>query len=579
MHIFAILGKTYFMMNFKDKLKDLFVYKPNMPYDFVLSENNASSDNNPPANFLPDRDVFATLDENYDYLKVQFNSLINSDVILRPFTISIAGKNYSALFVGIDGMISSSLVNNFLLRPLMESNSSQSKTQCTKNGVQFRKVKKVNIEDYIFDKLLPQNTVKKFTKFSEIAKSVSSGDCALFVDTLRIAFVIDVKGFESRGITTPKNEIVVRGSQEAFVEKLRTNTSILRRLINSSELIIENASVGTISKTNVAVCYMKNIANSSLVSEVKYRLNNIDVDYVASSGNVEQFIQDNTRIAFPQMISTERPDKAVNHILEGRVAIIVNGSPYCLIAPGVLIDFLSSPEDLNLKHQYSNLLKVLRIIASFITLLLPGVYVAIMTYHTELVPTALLFTIASSRNSVPFPVVFELVLLEIAFELIREAGLRIPTPIGPTIGIIGALILGDAAVTANLVSPVVIVLVAITGICSFAIPDYSLNFTFRIYKFAYIFLGYFAGLFGIALGLFIQVVILSNLRSFGAPYLAPYAPMTNLKSSVSYFVHPIWRRETRSDFLNTKRPKEQAAISMKWHFWKKNFEDERNKND
>ena len=334
-------------------------------------------------------------------------------------------------------------------------------------------------------------------------------------------------------------------------------------------MIIENASVGAVSKTNIAVCYMKNIANSSLVAEVKYRLNNIDVDYVASSGNVEQLIQDNTRIAFPQMISTERPDKAVNHILEGRVAIIVNGSPYCLIAPGVFIDYLSSPEDLNLKHQYSNLLKILRIIAAFITLLLPGIYIAVLTYHTELVPTALLFTIASSRNSVPFPAIFELLLMELSFELIREAGLRIPTPIGPTIGIIGALVLGDAAVSANLVSPVLIVLVALTGICSFAIPDFSLNFTFRIYKFAYIFLGYFAGLFGIALGLFIQVAILCNLRSFGAPYLAPYAPMTNLKSSISYFVHPIWRRETRSDFLNTKRPKEQPHISMKWHMFGK----------
>jgi len=566
------------MMNFKNRLKSLFVYRPDVPYDFVLAENPANlSNDNPPSDFIADKDVASSLMENFDYLKVLYNSLINSDVILRPFTINISGKSYDALFVGIDGMISSSLVNNFLLRPLMENTTSPQKVHRTNNDIEFRKIKKINVEDYIFNKLLPQNTVKKFSKFSEITKYVNSGDCALFVDTLNIAFVIDVKGFESRTITTPKNEIVVRGSQEAFVEKLRTNTSILRRLINSSELIIENANVGTVSKTNVAICYMKNIANSNLVSEVKYRLNNIDVDYVASSGNVEQLIQDNTSVAFPQMISTERPDKAVNHILEGRVAIIVNGSPYCLIAPGVLIDFLSSPEDLNLKHQYSNLLKVLRIIASFITLLLPGVYVAVLTYHTELVPTALLFTIASSRNSVPFPIVFELVIMEIAFELIREAGLRIPTPIGPTIGIIGALILGDAAVSANLVSPVVIVLVAITGICSFAIPDYSLNFTFRIYKFAYIFLGYLAGLFGIAIGVFIQVIILYNLRSFGAPYLAPYAPMTNLKSSISYFIHPIWKRETRSDFLNTKRPKEQAPISMKWHFWKKNFENNERK--
>ena len=572
-HIFAILGKTYFMMNVKEKFKELFLYKPESSYDFVLSENNASTnDNNIPTNFLPDSDIFSSLDKNYDYLRVQYNSLINSDIILRPFVIKIYGKSYNALFVGIDGMISSELVNNFLLRPLMETNSSKaSKEMHTKNGVQFKKVKKVNIEDYIFDKLIPQNTVTKMSKFFDVTQAVNGGNCALFVDTLNIAFVIDVKGFEGRSIDNPKNEIVVRGSQEAFVEKIRTNTSILRRLINSSELIIENSSVGAVSKTSVAVCYMKNIANSSLVAEVKYRLNNIDVDYVVSSGNVEQLIQDNSKIAFPQMISTERPDKAVNHLLEGRVVIIVNGSPYVLIVPGVFIDFLSSPEDLNLKHQYSNLLKVIRFIATFLTLFLPGIYLAIMTFHTELVPTTLLFTIASSRNSVPFPIIFELLLMEISFELIREAGLRIPTPIGPTIGIIGALVLGDAAVSANLVSPVLIIIVALTGICSFAIPDFSLNFTFRIYKFLYIFLGYIAGLLGIAIGLFVQITLLCNLRSFGASYLAPYAPMTNLKSSVSYFIHPIWRRETRSDFLNTKRPKEQPHISMKWQLTKNKF--------
>lgn len=568
------------MSNFKEKLKELFIYEPTVPYNFVLSENNASTnDTDIPSSFLPDREIYSSLDKNLDYLKVQYNSLINSDIIFRPFVISIEGKAYNALFLGIDGMISSDLVNNFLLRPLMESNSKTKQDTHTKNGIQFKKIKKVIVEDYIFDKLLPQNTVKKVSKFSEVSEGVNAGDCALFVDTLNIAFVIDVKGFEIRSISSPKNEIVVRGSQEAFVENLRTNTSILRRLINTPELIIENTSIGKVSKTKVAICYMKNVANSSLVSEVKYRLNNIDVDFILSSGNVEQLIQDNSKIAFPQMIATERPDKAASHLLEGRVAIIVNGSPYSLIVPGVFIDFLSSPEDLNLKHQYSNLLKVIRFIATFITLLLPGIYVAIMNYHTELIPTTLLFTIAASRNAVPFPVIFEILLMEISFELIREAGLRIPAPIGPTIGIIGALVLGEAAVSANLVSPVLIIIVALTGICSFAIPDFSLNFTFRIYKFLYIFLGYFAGFLGIAAGLFAQVAILCNLSSFGVFYFAPYAPMTNLKSSISYFLHPIWKRENRSDFLNTKRPKEQPHISMKWNSWKTNIDKRNDKKD
>lgn len=259
-------------------LKSCFSYTPNVKYNFVLDENNANSKDVD----LPDHDVFESLDKNYEYIKVQYNSLINSDIIIRPFTLNILGKKYSALFVGIDGMIDSELVNNFLLRPLMETNSSFKPAQ-TKSGVEYKKIKKISIEDYIFDKLLPQSSVQKVSKFSEVASAINSGNCALFIDTVNIAFSIDVKGFAARGIDAPKNEIVVRGSQEAFVEKLRTNTSILRRLINTPDLIIESTTVGKASKTQVAVCYMKNIANSSLISEVKYRLANLDVDYVISS--------------------------------------------------------------------------------------------------------------------------------------------------------------------------------------------------------------------------------------------------------------------------------------------------------
>ena len=303
----------------------------------------------------------------------------------------------------------------------------------TKNNIKIEKIKKFNLEDYIYNSLIPQNSITKVSSFSDVFSSVNIGDCALFIDSLPVAFTIDVKGFESRSISEPKNEVVVRGSQESFVEKLRTNTSMIRRLISNENLIIEDASVGKISKTKIAICYMKNIANNDLVAEVKYRVNNLDIDNIISSGQLEQLIQDNSNYLFPQIIATERPDKTANHLLEGRVSIIVDGSPYALIMPAVFIDFLSSPEDVNLKFHYSNLLKVVRIIAFFITLFLPGVYVAITNYHNELIPTELLFTIDASRSTVPFPIIFEVLLMETSFELIREAGLRVPNPIGPTI--------------------------------------------------------------------------------------------------------------------------------------------------
>lgn len=435
------------MVNIKKIFNTIFFYKePQGSYEFSLSENSNEGKSkeileNPLTNV--DEAIYKDLSSNINYIKVKYNSLINSDIVLREFKLSLKGKEYNALLLFIDGMIDSESINNFILRPLMnKSNNTINKSSpIVTNNVTIRKVKKLNLEDYIYNKLIPQNTMKKVTKFSDAFSNVNIGDCALFIDTLPVAFTIDVKGFESRSISEPKNEIVVRGSQESFVEKLRTNTSMLRRLISNQNLIIENSSVGNVSKTKVAICYINGIANADLIAEVKYRINNLKVDNIISSGQLEQLIQDDSSFLFPQMIASERPDKAANHLLEGRVVVIVDGSPYSLIMPGVFIDFLSSPEDVNLKHQYSNLLKIVRIFAFIITLFLPGFYVAITNYHTELIPTELLFTIAASRSTVPFPIIFEVLLMEISFELIREAGLRVPTPIGPTIGIVGALIL------------------------------------------------------------------------------------------------------------------------------------------
>lgn len=259
------------------------------------------------------------------------------------------------------------------------------------------------------------------------------GNCVLFVETLDIAFDIDVKGFKQRSVDTPNNEIVIKGPHEAFVENLRTNTSLIRRIVNNENLIIENLQVGKITKTNCAVCYLKNIANDDLVNEVKYRLNNLEIDSLLSAGELEQLIVDSNTLGVPQVVSTERPDKATKYLLNGRVIIIVNGTPYALIVPAILIDFLVSPEDTNLKFNFANFLRALRILATFITLLLPGLYVALTSFHQEILPTSLLFSILASRENVPFPIILEILLMEISFELIREAGLRVPSPIGPTI--------------------------------------------------------------------------------------------------------------------------------------------------
>lgn len=386
------------------------------------------------------------------------------------------------------------------------------------------------------------------------------------MDTLSIAFDIEVKGFQQRSIDKPLNETVIKGPHEAFVENIRTNTSLIRRIINNENLIIENIEVGKITKTKCAVCYMDNITNSDLINEVKYRLNNLEVDSVLSAGELEQLIVDSNNLGIPQVLSTERPDKATKYLLNGRVIIIINGSPYALIMPAVLIDFLTSPEDSNLKVNFGNFLRGLRVLACFITLLLPGLYIAVTSFHQEILPTSLLYSILASRASVPFPIIAEILLMEFSFELIREAGLRVPSAIGSTIGIVGALVLGQAAVSAGIVSPILIIIVAITGIASFAIPDFSFGFHLRYFRFLFILLGYMAGFLGIAIGLFVYISLLCSLQSFGVSYTTPFASTVNSKGN-SYLLPPIWKREYRAPYVAPKKEEEQEKISMKWKFF------------
>lgn len=560
---------------FQNLYNKLFKYTPPQKYNFLLnSENSMQSENTPasPAKNLEPQNLSKNLKENMNFVKSKYNSLINSDVVIRNFTLTARNKEYDATLIYIDGMVDSKTINISVLQPLMLRNKANTYTgdekeilsEFNNNDVVIRKVKKFNLENYIYNHLIPQNDVKQTSKFEDAFSSINMGNCILFVDTLDKCFDLDVKGFKQRSVASPENEIIIRGAQEAFVENIRTNTSMLRRIVNNENLVIENCTVGNISKTKIAICYLKDIANNDLVAEAKYRINNLDIDYLISSGQLEQLIQDDGNSLYPQMIATERPDKSTIHLLEGRVVVLVNGSPYALILPAVLSDFLSSPEDTNFKFQYSNMLKIIRLFAIFLATFLPGLYVAITAYHHELLPTELLFTIEAARETVPFPTILEILLMEVSFELIREAGLRVPSPIGSTIGIVGGLILGEAAVSANLVSPILIIIVAVTAICSFAIPDFSLNFTVRICRFVYIILGYLGGFLGIGTGIFIQIILLCNLKTFGCPYITPYILNNNKRTVISYFIPPIWKRENRSNLFGTKKKYSQNKISMIW---------------
>ena len=547
------------------KFLNFFKYTPRKPYEFTLPMNY----NNIPEETVKDNFIFPTLSVNLDFLKTKYNTLINNDIIIKEFTLSIKNTDYSACLLFIDGMVDNDSINNFILQPIFLKNSILMHPQNHTNiavskGISVKKTNKFNLENFIFNSLLPQNSIKKAKKFEDVISMVNSGFCALFVDTLSIAFCLETRDIKGRTVSEAKNESIIKGSQEAFIENIRTNTSMIRKIINNENLIIEETNIGKISQTKVAICYMKNITNDDLVAEVKYRVNNLDIDFLTSSGQLEQLIQDNKLTPFPQLISTERPDKVANLLFEGKVAIIINGSPFVLVVPAIFIDFLTSPEDRNLNSHFANFFRLIRIIALFFAIFLPGIYVAITNFHQEIIPSELLFAIGSSQEAIPFPVIFEILLMEISFELIREAGLRVASSFSTTVGIIGALILGEAAVSANIVSPILIIIVAFTGICSFAIPDFSLEFSMRIFRFMYIILGYLAGFLGIAFGFYIQFLYLNSLNSFGVSYFTPFLPIANFFQNDNIFVKPLWKRDRRDSYLNTKRPIKENTLSMKW---------------
>ena len=533
-------------MNFKDFFNNLTKYNKN--YNFTIINDKFD---NPPTPPPKEPNVFPNINENLDFLKSKYNTLISPDVKIREFNMFVLNKNYKCFIIYIDGLVDSISINNFILEPLMSEKHRYSKTF---GGT---------LSEYIDNCLLTQNSVKKVQEFKDVFSGINMGDCLLFIDTLNVAFGIDVKKFQQRSISVPENESVIKGPQQGYVENLRTNTSLLRRIINNENLVIENIEVGKVSQTRCGVCYMQNIANGDLVSEVKYRLQNLDVDSLISTGELEQLIEDDEGFGIPQVLSTERPDKCAKYLLQGRVVVLVNGNPYAIIMPATIEDFLFSPEDTNLRPLFANFLRSIRVLAALITLLLPGIYMAITSFHQELLPTELLFSILSARENVPFPIILELLLMEISFELIREASLRVPSLIGSSIGIVGALILGDAAVNAGIVSPTLIIIVAITGIASFAIPDFSFGFHVRVFRFWFIALGFTAGFLGIGIGLFIYITMLCSLKSFGVPYTTPIAPSYNTKGN-GFFIPPIWKQEYRASFLSPKKKKAQNDVSMKW---------------
>ena len=515
--------KNLLKLLFTDTEKNTFILNEHIPGDVVYPK-------------VPEY-IFPSYSHNLETVTAVFNADLSSDIKIREFTCG----NKKAFIVFIDSMIDSNRINTHILAPMMLL-----PTNATKEDIE--------------NSLVVVNQLTVTNKFEDAFYNLSLGDCLIFVDGIEYTFVCDVKSWERRSVGPPVSEAVIYGPHEGFTENFKTNAALIRKNVHSPDLICEMLKAGKVSKTPLSVLYMKNIANEGLVKEVKRRIENLDCDYIFQLGQLEQFLEDTTFTLTPQFLTTERPDRACECLIEGKVVILMHGSPFALICPVTLTEFFTTVEDKYIRFPFSNFIKTTRLIAILFSFLLPGLYIALINFHIEMIPSSLLFAIEASREAVPFPSVLELIIMELSFDIIREASLRVPSSIGSTLGIIGGLIIGQAAVEASLVSPITIIIVAITGIGSFATPNFELNMSFRLLRYFYILAGATSGFGGIALCMFIHICILSKAKSMGAYIFNGLSsvPLRNL------FDFPIWKNEKRHTTSNPKQTTLQAKISRRW---------------
>ena len=395
------------------------------------------------------------------------------------------------------------------------------------------------------------------TSVDEVVTAMLNGSIAIAIKTCSFFITIEMGNTQFRQVSEPTSQTVIRGPKDSFVESLSTNQSLIRRRIRNKNLYFEEFIIGSETKTKINLVYVKGIANEEIIEEIRTRLNKINVSAVFESANIEDLIADKTLTVFPLALNTERPDTVAGNIMEGKIGIIVDGTPFVLLLPAVFTDFFVSSEDYYYNFFVSSFIRILRYISFMIVLIIPAAYVGLLTYDQEMIPTNLLISIIAQREGVPFPAVVEVFIMEFTFEILREAGIRMPRAVGQTVSIVGALVVGQAAAQAGLISNIMIIIVAITATANFVAPVYSLATTTRMLRFVLIIIASFFGLYGILLGLIVMVAHLASLRSVGVPYLAPVAPL-NFKDQKDVFVlFPYWSMNRRPSYLRSPQQEKQ----------------------
>ncbi|MEC1722312.1 spore germination protein [Schinkia azotoformans] len=400
---------------------------------------------------------------------------------------------------------------------------------------------KDDITKKMIENLILHPSTKPLTKLEEAIDEILSGNTVFFINGSKEAFTVSTRGWNTRSVDEPVAEQVVRGPRDGFTENVRSNTALVRRRIRDPLFRIEAMKIGTKTKTDINIAYLKGTVKEEVLKEIRSRLQKIKIDSVLESGYIEELIEDAPLSPFPTIQSTERPDKVAASILEGRVAIFVDNSPFVLVAPTYFWQFLQASDDYYSRYYTATFYRIVRYIAFLISLTLPSFYVMLASFHQEMIPTSLALTIASGREIVPYPVLLEALIMETAFELMREAGLRMPKPVGQAVSIVGSLIIGQAAVQAGLVSPFMVIVVALTGIASFAIPNYAASFSIRLIRFPLLIASGTMGLLGFAACFSLLAIHAISIRSFGEPYLAPATPFKPSDQKDALIRFPWWK--------------------------------------
>jgi spore germination protein KA len=472
----------------------------------------------------------------------------SSDFLVREFTFNISGRKTKACICFIYGIVDKVFIDENIIKPLMvnihiinhKGNSIENK-----DVINYIETTVLNVHELIQEK-----------NVDKVIDSLLSGNTALIIDGFDTALLITTRYYESRSIEQPETETSIRGSHEGFVENIKTNTPLLRRIIKNKNLVFESFIIGEQTKTDVCIAYINGIANPAIIDEVKKRLNHIYIDSILESGYMEQLIEDNPWSPFPTVGNSEKPDKVAAKLLEGRIAILCDGTPTVLTVPCLFLEAFQASEDYYSRTIISTITRIIRLVAFIITLALPAFYVAITTFHQEMIPTVLVITFAASREGVPFPVLIEVIISETIFILLREAGIRMPRAVGSAVSIVGTLVIGQSAVEAGIIGAPMVIITALTAITSFIIPpiyDAVLTFRFLLILFSGAF-----GLFGMFIVLVCMLAHMCSLRSFGSPYMSPMAPGNSDGLKDSIIRAPLWLMNKRPKAITWRDEKRQG---------------------